>query len=109
MDHLWLDFALELGFFCLLGILYYFYQKRKIIKYEENKTPLVMNYILQSCLSEKLDMAQPELDHVIEALDDFLKQDSSIPPTSLLKAFAQNPKCSPELKDAILEGLKELE
>jgi hypothetical protein len=109
MDNTLLNFALEIGLFSLLGVLYYFYQKRKILKYEENKTPLVISFILQSCLSEKLDTAQPELDHVIEALDDFLKQESSHPPVSLLKTFAQTSECSPELKEVILEGLKELE
>lgn len=78
MDNTLLNFALEIGLFSLLGILYYFYQKRKILKYEENKTPLVMSFILQSCLSEKLDTAQPELDHVIEALDDFWNKNRHI-------------------------------
>ena len=109
MNKLLLDFALEIGLFSLLGILYYFYQKRKILRYEENKTPLVMNFIMQSCLSEKLEKAQPELDSVIEALDDFLNNTSPNPPVALLKSFAQTSSCSPELKEAILEGLKEIE
>lgn len=109
MDNMWLNFALEIGLFSFLGILYYFYQKRKIISYEENKTPLVMSFILQSCLSEKLEVSQPELDHVIEALDDFLKGKTSHPPTALLKTFVLTPGCSPDLKEIIQEGLKELE
>lgn len=109
MDNIWLDFALEIGLFSLLGMLYYFYQKRKILKYEENKTPMVMNFIMQSCLSEKLEEAQPELDSVIEALDDYLNQTSASPPLALLKHFVTTPACSPTLKEVILEGLKELE
>ena len=110
MDNVWFNVALEVGFFSLLGMLYYFYQKRKIIRYEENKTPLVMNFIIQSCLSEKNDdQAQPELDHVIEALDDFLKQNSAHPPLTLLKTFALSPECSPDLKEIILDGLKEID
>lgn len=109
MDEMWLNFALEIGLFSFLGMLYYFYQKRKILRYEENKTPLVMNFILQTCLSEKLETPQPALDQLIEALDDFLKNSVPNPPIALLKTFAQNPECSPELKEAILEGLKELE
>ena len=109
MDNMWLNFALEIGLFSFLGILYYFYQKRKILRYEENKTPLVMSFILQSCLAEKLDTAQPELDHVIEALDDFLKEKTAHPPVTLLKNFVLNPTCPPDLKEVIQEGLKELE
>ncbi|MBA2405267.1 MAG: hypothetical protein H0V66_10890 [Bdellovibrionales bacterium] len=109
MDNFWFNFALEIGFFSFLGVLYYFYQKRKLIRYEENKTPMVMTFILQTCLSEKLDQPQPELDQVIEAVDDFLNQKSASPPLALLKNFVQTPACSPELKHAILEGLKELE
>jgi hypothetical protein len=109
MDEMWLNFALEIGLFSLLGLLYYFYQKRKIIQYEENKTPLVMNFIMQTCLSEKLDMAQPELDQLIESLDDFLNNSLPHPPIDNLKKFALSKECSPELKEVILEGLKELE
>jgi hypothetical protein len=108
MDKFWVNFAFEIGFFSLLGLIFYFYQKRKIINYEENKTPLVMNYIMQACLGEKLDKAQPELDKLIEALDDFLNQKSPNPPISMLKMFAEGQECSPELKEAILEGIKEL-
>lgn len=109
MNNMWLNFALEIGLFSLLGVLYYFYQKRKILRYEENKTPLVMNFILQTCLSEKLDTAQPELDLIIVALDDFLKDNSAPPPVALLRTFVQTKDCSPGLKEVIQEGLKELE
>lgn len=109
MDNIWFNFALEIGLFSFLGILYYFYQKRRIIKYEENKTPLVMNFILHTCLSEKLDISQPELDKIIEALDDFLKDTSHHPPVALLKAFIMSNECSPGLKEVIQEGLKELD
>jgi hypothetical protein len=105
----WTSFALELGFFTLLGVLYYFYQKRKILHYEANKTPLVMEFILQSCLAERTDESLPALDGVIEALDDYLQNRASTPPKSLLTHFAHSAECSSELKDVILEGLKEIE
>lgn len=109
MDNFWPGFLIEIGLFCLLGLLYYFYQKKKIIQYEANKVPLVMNYILQSCLIERGDESDPELDAIIEALDDFVQQKTSTPPVSLLKHFAQTKTCSDDLKGVILEGLKEIE
>lgn len=109
MDNFWFNFALEIGLFSLLGVMYYFYQKRKILKYEENKVPLVMDFLLQACLEEKKDGSQPLTDSVIEALDDFLKKKTQAPPIALLRTFAESPDCTPELRHAILEGLKELD
>jgi hypothetical protein len=107
MNEFWMNFSLEIALFSFLGILYYFYQKRKIIQYEENKTPIVMNYILQACLSEKKDSPQMELDLIIESIDDFLKSNSN-PPIASLKKFSQSSECSLELKEVILAGLKEI-
>lgn len=104
-----MDFALEIGLLSFLGVLYYFYQKRKIVHYEENKMELVMGFILHSCLSEKKDIPQPLLDQLIEALDDFTQRKTSTPPIALLKTFAQSQDCGDELKNIILEGIKELE
>lgn len=104
-----MNFALEIGFLSLLGVLYYFYQKRKILKFEDNTLPIVMNYILKTCLSEKEDKPQPALDQVIEALDDFLNEKNSTPPITILKNFKENPECSEGLGAVITEGLKEIE
>lgn len=109
MDNFWFNFALELGFFSLLGVLYYFYQKRKILRYEENKVPIVMEFILQNCLQDKTDAPQPQLDLVIESLDDYLTNKTSTPPVIILRSFAESPDCTPELRHIILEGLKEIE
>lgn len=109
MNETWQNILLEIGLFIFLGILYYFYQKRKIVSYEENKTPLVMGFILQSCLSEKKSEPEPELDAVIEALDDYLHNRSSQPPFALLKIYMQSPTCSTELRDVIREGILEVE
>jgi hypothetical protein len=109
MNDFWGNFLIEIGIFTFLGLLYYFYQRRKIIHYEENKTPLVMGFILQSCLSEKKDQTEPELDALIESLDDYLHNRTTHPPTALLKVHMNSPQCSPELKNVIEEGLKEIE
>jgi hypothetical protein len=108
MDDIWINILLEIGLFTFLGILYYFYQKRKIISYEENKVPLVMGFILQSCLSEKKDGNEPELDALIEALDDYLHNRSSHPPIALLKLYMNSSMCSIELQEVIREGLNEI-
>lgn len=109
MPEFFQNILLELALFIFLGVLYYFYQKRKIIHYEENKTPLVMGFILQSCLTEKKEAPEPQLDALIEALDDYLHNRSSNPPFSLLKIFMQSPECSAELSAIIREGLLEVE
>lgn len=109
MDDFWVSFLIEISLFTLLGVLYYFYQKKKIVHYEENKGPLVMGFILQSCLTEKNEGSQPKLETLIESLDDYLQNKSSHPPLALLKMFVASEECSPELKNVILEGMKELE
>lgn len=109
MNKFWENFLLEIGLFTILGVLYYFYQKRKIVHYEENKTPIVMGFILQSCLTEKKDQVEPQLDALIEALDDYLHNKATHPPVALLKVYMNSPECSSELKDIIQEGLLEVE
>jgi hypothetical protein len=108
MDNFWANFAMEIALFVFLGVLYYFYQKRKLLNYEENKTPMVMGYILQSCLMSKEDKAQPELDSLIEALDDFLQNKTTTPPYILLNKYAASTNCPEELRHIILEGIKEI-
>ena len=98
----------ELALFSLLGVLYYFYQKKKILAYEENKAPMIMGYLLQSCLTIRGERPDEGLDPVIEALDDFLHNKAATPPTALLKTYADSPACHPELRDVILQGLEDL-
>lgn len=98
----------EMALFSLLGVLYYFYQKRKILSFEENKGPMIMGYVLQSCLSVRGENPDPKLDPVIEALDDYLHNKSSTPPTALLTVYANSPECNPELRDVILQGIEDL-
>jgi hypothetical protein len=108
MTDMWANLAIEIGLFTLLGILYYFYQKKKIIHYEKNKRPAVMGYLLQACLIEKKDDPQPELDAIIEALDDFLHGKSAHPPIALLNLYAASEKCTPELKEIIKASIDEM-
>lgn len=98
----------EMLLFSLLGILYYFYQKRKILAYDENKGPMIMGYILQSCLSVRGEKPDPEMDPVIESLDDYLHNKTPTPPTALLKVYANSPSCQADLRDVILQGIEDL-
>ena len=109
MQNFWQNFLIEIGLFTFLGILYYFYQRRKIIHYEENKIPLVMGFILQSCLMEKKEEVPSEVDHIIEALDDYLHNKTAFPPIALLKHYLNSDSCSEELRDVISSGLNEIE
>ena len=109
MDKIWENLLLEIGFLILLGFLYYFYQRRKIIQEEERKSPMIMGYILHSILTERGEQKDSETDALIEAIDDFLHNKTLSPPIALLKLFAESKKCSPELRDVILEGLSELD
>ncbi len=109
MTETWQNILIEIGLFIILGVLYYFYQKRKIVSYEENKEPLVMGFILQSCLTEKKEEKQPELDAVIEAIDDYLHGRAASSPKALLRIYMNSPDCSKELSDIIREGLLEIE
>lgn len=101
--------AIEIGLFALLGALYYFYQKKKILQFEKDKGPLIMGYILQACLAEKGELNSSELDTIIEAIDDYLHNHTTTPPSILLQQYANKEECSPELRAVIEEGLKELE
>lgn len=98
----------ELAFLSFLGLLYYLYQRRKILRFEENKGPLIMGYILQACLSVRGESPDAELDPVIEALDDYLHNKAPAPPEEILRSYAHSEKSSPELRDVILQGLEDL-
>jgi hypothetical protein len=98
----------EMLLFSFLGVLYYFYQKRKILSFEANKGPIIMDHILQSCLAVRGDDPDPNLDPVIESLDDFLQNKTFTPPTTLLQEYAQSSACTSELREVILQGIEDL-
>ncbi len=108
MNDLWFNISLEIGILVLLGIAYYFYQKKKILSYEAEKEPLVMGYVLQCFLSERGDTPSNDLDPVIEALDDYLHHKVSIPPTALLQNFLNEQKGSAELREVIQAAFEEI-
>jgi hypothetical protein len=99
------DLFLEIGFLALLGLLYYFYQRKKILRSQENTELADMSYVLHAVLNERTDEADPEADALIEALDDFISNKTSTPPRALLRVYADSPKCSPELRALIHEAL----
>ncbi len=70
---------------------------------------MVAGYILECCLVDRGEQTDPELDAIIEALDDYLNNRVATPPLTQLKHFSQTQICSPELKDIITEGLSVLE
>lgn len=108
MDSFWANFAIEIVFLSLLGVLYYFWQKRRILSYEKEKPTILMGQLLQSCLIVRGDNPNPKLDALIEALDDFIHNKSTNPPTALIRIYADSPECDPELKNVMQEILAEL-
>lgn len=105
----WENILLEISLFIFLGFLYYFYQKKKIIKYESNKISTVMQFILEACLKDKKDEPQPELDSLILSIDDYINKQTEHPPLPQLKHYMNSPNCTVELREIIDEGLKEIE
>jgi hypothetical protein len=101
-------FLLEIALLALLGLLYYLYQRRRILREDRQKGPLIMGYLLQSILAEKGETPDATVDTLIESLDDYLHNRAAHPPRALLRHFAATPACSPELRDVILTGLAEL-
>jgi hypothetical protein len=109
MNSFWENIFLEISLFIFLGVLYYLYQRRKIIQYEEQRGPLVMGFILQSCLAARKDISSPELDALIESLDDYLQNKTPAPPIGLLRHYMTSQECPEDLGDIIQEGLVEIE
>jgi hypothetical protein len=103
------NIAIELAILSLLGMVYYFYQKRKLAHFEKNKTLISMNLILDMCLSRKSDSASPQLDLLIEALDDFITQKTEQPPLELIQTYLKSEECSPDLYREITTTLREFE
>lgn len=108
MDNTWGNLALELVVLTFFGLLYYLYQRRKILRFEADKVPFLMNMILETLLAERGDAIHPVYDPVIEALDDFLNQKTTTPPLPLLKGLMISERCSPELKAMIKDVLDEI-
>lgn len=108
MQSHWGNFLIELGVLSFFGVLYYLFQRKKILQYEDRKIPITMQFILEACLAEKKDFPQKHLDDLIISIDDYLKDTTRIPPFSLLKSYEQSSDCSLELKKIIQIGLLEM-
>jgi len=100
-----MDFLLEIAFLSFLGILYYFYQKKKILQMDAQQEISNMSFILHSLLAQRGDTPDVEMDALIEAIDDFLSNKTTHPPTALLKKFSDSDRCSEELRMVIQGGL----
>jgi hypothetical protein len=103
------NLSLEMALFAGLGMLYYFYQKRKILRYEEEKVTYLMGLILEASLSERENSPSDQLDPLIEAIDDFLHNRSSTPPYELIRTCAGNTSFSEEYRSVLKESLLELD
>ena len=102
------NLAIELIVLAAFGFLYYFWQRRRILQFEENKSYAVAAPLLQACLIEKDHQSFPLLDSFILELDDFLHGKTSLFPTALAEELLKNDACPEDLAVVIKESLKEL-
>lgn len=103
-----LNLTLEMALFAGLGILYYFYQKKRILHHEVEKTTYLMGFILEASLAERGDAPSELLDPLIEAIDDFLHNKTTTPPLGLMQICEKNSAFSEEYRSVLREGLLEL-
>jgi len=103
------NLLLEILLLVALGLMYYFYQRKKILKFEKNKIPMTMGWLIQSCLMEKGESENPELDKIIILIDDYLHNKTDKPPIKELVLFRSSSSCSKELNNIINEILKEID
>lgn len=102
------NLAIELVVLAALGLIYYFWQKRRILQFEQNKSLAVAAPLLQACLIEKDQQSFEMLESFILELDDFLHGKSSSFPTALAEQLAGHSACPQDLSEVIKESLKEL-
>ena len=102
------NLAIELALLAALCLIYYFWQKRRIIKFEQNKSLAVAAPLLQACLIEKDQQSFEMLESFIIELDDFLHGKSASFPTVLAEQLAGHKACPHDLSEVIKESLKEL-
>ena len=99
---------IELSVLSALGFLYYFWQKRRILRFEETKSQAVASPLLQACLIERDFKSFNILEDFIIALDDFLHGKTNFFPTALATEVMNNPQCPQDLREIIKESLQEL-
>lgn len=99
---------IELSVLIFLGLIYYYWQKKRILRFEENKAVTVAAPLLQACLIEQEQADFSLLSHFIVALDDFLHGKSSYFPTTLAQELIKDKQCPDDLVEIIKESLKEI-
>ena len=102
------NLAIELLVLAALGLVYYFWQRRRILQFEQHKSYAVAAPLLQACLIEKDQQSFELLESFILELDDFLHGKSATFPTALAQQLANNISCPHDLSEVIKESLKEL-
>lgn len=100
---------IELSILIGLGLIYYFWQKRRILNFEENKAMAIAAPLLQACLIEQEHTRFTLLDTFILSLDDFLHGKTNYFPTALAQQLTLDQHCPEDLREIIKESLKELE
>lgn len=108
MTEFWENFLVEIGFLSLLGIAYYFYQKKKILTQEKNKIPDGFKYILQCALIDQDEKSNPELENLISVLDDYQKEITKDAPYDAIKKYSNSTHCSAELKQVISDFFQDI-
>jgi hypothetical protein len=108
MNSTWINLLLELALFIILGILYYFYQKKKILADQKNLSRSFLEMTLQACLREKNHYSNEKLDQLIICIDDYLNDLHHPTPYQEMKLYLHHPDCSEELKVIMRETLQEV-
>jgi hypothetical protein len=98
----------EISLLGTLGLVYYFYQRKKILNYEKNRLSDLLSFMLQQSLVERGDKENHELDRIIVQLDDSLKSGSQNFPIDNLRRYSQRKDCSEEYREIIKALLNEI-
>jgi len=109
MTDVWQGLVIELVILALLGVGYYLFQKRRILRFEANKVPYLYSRMLQLLLVHKDEsIAQPKLDDLIIKIDDFINQTTNINPKSEVQKFLNSSDCHSEYKEELRSLYNEL-
>lgn len=99
---------IELMALAVLGLGYYFWQKRRILSFEKDKEAIVAAPLLQACLIEQDLKSFKLLDNFILALDDYLHGKTNYFPVVLAKELMASRECPEDLSSIIEESLREI-
>lgn len=91
-----------------LGLGYYFWQKKRILRFEENKMSIVAAPLLQACLIEQEHKSFSLLNSFTLELDDYLHGKTSHFPLALANELMKHPECPQDLAHILEESLREI-